>query len=129
MILWSLECKANCLIFLVLKWSFWWLIFEKKPFQFWREIWICVIVILLYVTVITNKGLCFQKWLILKEIGVLKKVFSLQYWTKRGDLLWWTFLQLKRKFLLLSWTFWAFYHDLLNINFSRDVFGSENPKV
>ena len=25
----------------------WWLIFEKKPFQFWREIWIQVIVILL----------------------------------------------------------------------------------
>ena len=25
----------------------WWLAFEKKPFQFWREIWIQVIVILL----------------------------------------------------------------------------------
>ena len=25
----------------------WWLTFEKKPFQFWREIWIQVIVILL----------------------------------------------------------------------------------
>ena len=25
----------------------WWLIFEKKPFQFWREIWIQVVVILL----------------------------------------------------------------------------------
>ena len=25
----------------------WWLIFEKKPFQFWREIWIWIVVILL----------------------------------------------------------------------------------
>jgi hypothetical protein len=25
----------------------WWLAFEKKPFQFWREIWIQVVVILL----------------------------------------------------------------------------------
>ena len=25
----------------------WWLEFEKKPFQFWREIWIQVVVILL----------------------------------------------------------------------------------
>ena len=25
----------------------WWLVFEKKPFQFWREIWIQVVVILL----------------------------------------------------------------------------------
>ena len=25
----------------------WWLIFEKKPYQFWREIWIWVVVILL----------------------------------------------------------------------------------
>ena len=24
----------------------WWLIFEKRPFQFWREIWIWVVVIL-----------------------------------------------------------------------------------
>ena len=27
--------------------TIWWLIFEKKPFQFWREIWIWVVVILL----------------------------------------------------------------------------------
>ena len=26
----------------------WWLAFEKKPFQFWREIWIQVVVILLH---------------------------------------------------------------------------------
>ena len=25
----------------------WWLAFDKKPFQFWREIWIQVVVILL----------------------------------------------------------------------------------
>ena len=25
----------------------WWLAFEKKPFQFWREIWIQIVVILL----------------------------------------------------------------------------------
>ena len=25
----------------------WWLAFEKKPFQFWREIWIQVVIILL----------------------------------------------------------------------------------
>ena len=25
----------------------WWLVFEKKPFQFWRKIWIQVVVILL----------------------------------------------------------------------------------
>ena len=27
--------------------GFWWLIFEKRPFQFWQKIWIQVVVILL----------------------------------------------------------------------------------
>ena len=30
----------------------WWLIFEKMPFQFWREIWIQVVVILLLITAV-----------------------------------------------------------------------------
>ena len=31
----------------------WWLAFEKKPFQFWREIWIQVVVILLQLYILS----------------------------------------------------------------------------
>ena len=50
----SCEFKANSFIFchfypllFDLETIIWWLIFEKRPFQFWREIWIWVLVILL----------------------------------------------------------------------------------
>ena len=32
-----------------------WLIFEKKPFQFWQEIWIQVVVILLQLYILPEK--------------------------------------------------------------------------
>ena len=42
----------------------WWLIFEKKSFQFWREIWIWVVVILLQLyclmLVLMNKNCIFS---------------------------------------------------------------------
>ena len=58
---WNTQRKSLLLVILVMKslnikgpeisiWKIkfaWWLIFEKKPFQFWREIWILVVVILL----------------------------------------------------------------------------------
>ena len=41
----------------------WWLAFEKKPFQFWQEIWIQVVVILLQLQIV----FCWYKPLYLIE--------------------------------------------------------------
>ena len=50
----------------------WWLGFEKKPFEFWREIWIQVVVILLQLYIALS---------IVSNLGRKKAVHFLSQWT------------------------------------------------
>ena len=53
----------------------WWLRFEKMPFQFWREIWIWVVVILLQLYVVVILWIC----------SALTSVMFVSAWVKSRD--------------------------------------------
>ena len=59
----------------------WWLAFEKKPFQFWREIWIQVVVILLQLYSHTVCKGAFLQWKWIIWLQNPESIISLLIWS------------------------------------------------